>query len=206
MESGASGPRRSRVRCGGARGRERSGARGRAERGPVLDRATGADRAGRRRFTLDVATAAGYGSVDTLKKVQLKTFAADGSLDGRPQPQGRVRTGRGREHRPRSARTWTAWSRRTCWFRPAHRTPTYVLHGEATTLLRPDLVVATSTAPLQTLTTRPVDLVGGDRRAERRHAANATVTLLWGPSVLGTRSVTCPPAARSPVDVRRRSR
>jgi hypothetical protein len=69
---------------------------------------------------------------------------------------------------------------------------TYVLRGETTALLRPDLVVTAIHAPMQTLTTRPIDVQAEIAEVNGDTAGTATATLLWGPSVLGTTSLTVP--------------
>ena len=131
-------------------------------------------------ITLVVAAAPGYGAVKALKKVQLKTFAADGSLtDVRnlkdvSAPGGVANIELGQLERGRrveaDAHIQTGAPKRT-----------YVLRGDTITRLRPDLVVSTVQAPLQTLTTRPVDLIAEVAELNGDTAANATVTLLWGP-------------------------
>ena len=150
-------------------------------------------------ITLVVAAAPGYEAVKTLKKVQLKTFAADGSLtDVRnlndvSAPGGVANIELGQLERGRrveaDAHIQTGAPKRT-----------YVLRGDTTTRLRPDLVVSTVQAPLQTLTTRPVDLIAEVAELNGDTAANATVTLLWGPSVLGTRSVNVPAGGKVSVE------
>ena len=59
---------------------------------------------------------------------------------------------------------------------------TSVLRGETTTHLRPDLVVAAVQAPLQTLTTRQIDVQAEIAELNGDSAAGAKVTLLWGPT------------------------
>jgi hypothetical protein len=76
--------------------------------------------------------------------------------------------------------------------RPGTPALTYVLRGETTALLRPDLAVTAVHAPLQTLTTRPIDVQAEIDELNGDTGGTATVTLLWGPSVLGTTSVTVP--------------
>jgi hypothetical protein len=76
---------------------------------------------------------------------------------------------------------------------------TYVLRDETTALLRPDLVVAAVHAPLQTLTTRPIDVQAEIAERNGDTGGTATATLLWGPSVLGTTSVTVPAGGHSSV-------
>ena len=124
-------------------------------------------------LTLDIAAAAGCAGVETLKKVQLKMFAADGSLDDVrnlqdvPAPGGSANIELGQLERQRRIEADVLVQTGT----PPR---THVLRGETTTLLRPDLVVATVQAPLQTLTTRPVDVqaeiaeLNGDSAAARR--------------------------------------
>ena len=146
---------------------------------------TGAD------LTLDVTTAAGYGPVELLKKVQLKTFAADGSLaevrniTDVPAPNGVANVDLGHLDRGRRVEAdvlvQTGMPERT-----------YVVRGEATTRLRPDLVVSSVQAPLQTLTTRPADLVAEIAEVNADTDAAAAVTVMWGPSLLATKSVTVP--------------
>src|SRR5436190_14935984 len=78
--------------------------------------------------------------------------------------------------------------------RPGTPALTYVLRGETTALLRPDLAVTAVYAPLQTLTTRPIDVQAEIAELNGDTGGTATVTLLWGPSVLGTTSVPLPGA------------
>ncbi len=66
----------------------------------------------------------------------------------------------------------------------------YVAHDSTVVRLRPDLVVASLVPPAQTLTTRAVDViavieeVNGDLNAR-----DASVSLRWGPSLLGTQRI-----------------
>lgn len=147
-------------------------------------------------LTLAVAASAGCADVAALKKVQLKTFAADGSLDDVrnlddvPAPGGVAGLELGQLERSRRIEADVLVQTGT----PPR---TYVLRGEATTRLRPDLVVAAVRAPLQTLTTRPVDVQAEIAELNGDTGATATVTLLWGPSVLGTAAVTVAAGGRA---------
>src|SRR5262245_33664017 len=76
---------------------------------------------------------------------------------------------------------------------------TNVLRSETTAALRPDLVVDAVHAPPQTLTTRAIDVHADVAEVNGDTSATATVSLLWGPSVLGTKSVDVPAGAH--VDV-----
>jgi hypothetical protein len=144
---------------------------------------------------LAFAAAAGCAEVETLKQVQLKLFAADGSADdvrnltdvAAPAGVATIELGQLARQRRIAAKVLVQTG-----------TPerTYVLRGETTTRLRPDLVVAAVQAPLQTLTTRPVDVRAEIAELNGDTAANATVTLLWGPTVLRTASVTVPAGGR----------
>jgi hypothetical protein len=139
--------------------------------------------------------AQGCTGVEVLKNLQLKTFSADGSkednqnLKAVPAPGGVATVDLGRVERG--------------WKVAAHvlvqtGTPerTYVVRGETTTQLRPDLVVAAVHAPAQTLTTRPVDVTAEIAEANGDTGADATVTLMWGPTPLGSTNVTVPAGGR----------
>ena len=78
---------------------------------------------------------------------------------------------------------------------------TRILHGDGIAKLRPDLVVAAVHAPEQTLSTRPIDVVADIDERNADTGANATLTLMLGPTPLaepktvtvgagGTRTVT----------------
>ena len=149
-------------------------------------------------LTLDVAAAAGCAGVETLKKVQLKTYAGDGSLDDVrnlqdvPAPGGSATVDLGRLERQRRVEADVLVQTGT----PPRTT---VLRGETTTLLRPDLVVAAVQAPLQTLTTRRIDVQAEIAELNGDSAAGAKVTLLWGPTPLETESVTVTAGGRASV-------
>jgi hypothetical protein len=140
--------------------------------------------------TLAVTPAVGCAQVETLKKVQLKTFTSGGKLDdvhnltdvAAPHGVAAIELGqveRGRRIEAQVLVQSDAQSR------------TYVVNADTTTRLRPDLVAAVH-APRQTLTTRPVDVVVDVRELNGDTAATATVSLAWGPTVFGSKQVTVP--------------
>ena len=59
---------------------------------------------------------------------------------------------------------------------------TRILRGGTVALLRPDLVVAALSAPPQTLSTRPIDVVADIAELNTDSGAEATVTLMQGPT------------------------
>ena len=61
---------------------------------------------------------------------------------------------------------------------------TAILRGDAIAKLRPDLVVAAVRAPAQTLSTRPVDVVAEVTERNGETGAEATLTLMLGPTPL----------------------
>ena len=66
-----------------------------------------------------------------------------------------------------------------------------VLQGATTAKLRPDLVVTALHAPVQTLSTRPVDVVADVAELNTDTGATATLTLMLGPTPLaGAKTVT----------------
>jgi len=144
--------------------------------------------------TLEVTAAAGCAEVDTLKKTQLKTYTSEGKVDDVRNltdvaaPQGTANIELGRLERQQRIEAQVLVETGI----PAR---TYVVRGETATHLRPDLVVAAVKAPPQTLTTRPIDVQADIRELNGDTAANATVTLEWGPTVLQSKAVTVPPGA-----------
>jgi hypothetical protein len=149
-------------------------------------------------LTIDIEAGAGCADVDTLKHVQLKTYAGDGSLnDVRnlrdvPAPSGSAKIELGELERQRRIEADVLVQTGT----PSR---TYVVRAETTTLLRPDLVVTAVQAPLQTLTTRPIDVQAEIAELNGDSGAGATVTLLWGPTPLGSESVTVPAGGHASV-------
>jgi hypothetical protein len=150
-------------------------------------------------LTLRVDPASGRAAVDTLKKVQLKLFAADGSLaDVRnytdlAAPGGAAEVALGTLPRGRRVEAEVL-------VQPGGTDRTYVLRGDATTRLRPDLVVASVQAPLQTLTTRPVDVTAQIAELNGDTGATAHVTLAGplGPLAAPV-EVSVPAGGRMPV-------
>jgi hypothetical protein len=69
----------------------------------------------------------------------------------------------------------------------------WILRAQTLVLLRPDLVVASLTAPAQTLASRPADVTAQIRELNGEVGATATVALAWGPSVLATRTISVLP-------------
>jgi hypothetical protein len=138
--------------------------------------------------TLQVTAAAGCAAAETLKKVQLKTFEADGSLaDVRnltdiAAPEGRATIELGQLPRDRRLEAEVLIQTET----PSR---TYVLRDATTTRLRPDLVVATVHAPPHTTTARAIDVVVDVAERAGDTGATATVVLRLGTEPLA------PPAA-----------
>ena len=132
-------------------------------------------------LTLDLSESPQPGDIDTLKKVQLKIYAADGSLEDVrnltdvPAEDGVATTELGHLERDRLVEA-------DVLVQPHGTGPTYVLRNATRTRLRPDLVVAAVDAPAQTLTTRPIDVRARIAELNGDTAAGATVTLMWGPS------------------------
>jgi len=75
----------------------------------------------------------------------------------------------------------------------------HILHESTPVRLRPDLVVALISAPGQTLTGRPVDVVAEITELNGDMGADATVTLRWGPSLVATQPVSVQAGGRSVV-------
>jgi hypothetical protein len=67
-------------------------------------------------------------------------------------------------------------------FRAQNPPRTVILRGRAVAKLRPDLVVAMVHAPPQTLTTRPIDVVADVEELNGETGAEATLTLMLGPT------------------------
>ena len=140
---------------------------------------------------LTVTAPAGERDVDMLKQVQLKIYAEDGSLgDVRilrnlAAPDGLRTILLGELERGRLVEADVLVEGDT----PER---TYVVRGSARTKLRPDLAVTAVAAPLQTLTTRPIDVDARIAELNSDTAATATATLMWGPS---------PVAAPAEIDV-----
>jgi hypothetical protein len=140
--------------------------------------------------TLAVSPAAGCAPVDTLKKVQLKTFTSGGKLDDVRNlndvaaPHGVANVELGQLERGRRIEAQVL-------VQADAKGRTYVVQAEAAARLRPDLVAAVH-APPQTLTTRPVDVVVDVRELNGDTPAAAMVSLAWGPTVFASKEVTVP--------------
>jgi hypothetical protein len=146
----------------------------------------------------DVTTAGPCAPVTALKELQIKTYGADGALAGVralqdvPASGGHASVELGALERGRRIEVLAL-------VQTGVPTRTYFLQGKTTALLRPDLVVAAVDAPAQTLVTRPVDLLAEIAELNGDTGASATVTLMWGPSVVGSTTVTVPAGGRASV-------
>ena len=135
-------------------------------------------------LTVDVSESPGSTDIDVLKKVQLKIYAADGSLEDVrnftdvPADDGVATAELGHLERGRLIEA-------DVLLQPRGTGATHVLRGSTRTRLRPDLVVAAVDAPIQTLTTRPIDVQARVAEANGDTAASANATLMWGPSPVG---------------------
>jgi hypothetical protein len=149
-------------------------------------------------ITLAFAAAPGCAAVEELKKVQLTTFDGNGKLDdvhnltdvAAPHGVASIRLGQLERERRIEA---------DVLIQTGQPPRTYVVRGDMTSRLRPDLVVVAVQAPLQTLTTRPIDVQAEIAELNGDSAAGATVTLLWGPTPLKTESVTVTAGGRASV-------
>jgi hypothetical protein len=128
-------------------------------------------------LTVSVAATAGCALPHELKKIQLKTFAADGSLQRTQNVFDVAAPGGGTKEIdlgdiPRDRRVEADVLVQTAT--PAR---THVLRGATRTLLRPDLVIEEVIAPQQTLVGKPVMVraVIGERNGDV--GANAEVSL-----------------------------
>jgi hypothetical protein len=126
-------------------------------------------------LTLTVDTAAGCAAPEALKKVQLKIYGADGSVDRVRNltdvpAAGGVANGIGLGAVPRGRRIEA-----DVLVQAGTPARTYVVRGATNTLLRPDLVVESISAPQQVLLGRPfaVSVV----IAERNKDVGATATI-----------------------------
>ena len=145
------------------------------------------------RFQIEAAV--DVAPVEVLKKVQLKIFAADGSLDDVRNlkdvaaPDGIANIALGQVARDRRVET-------DVLVQTGSPERTYVVRGKTTTMLRPDLVISSMQTPQQTLTTRSIDVQAEIAELNGDTGATATLTLLWGPSALATKQVTVPADGR----------
>jgi hypothetical protein len=128
---------------------------------------------------LRFAAAAGCADVDSVDHVQLKTFTDAGNVANvRNVTDTKVGDGVALVALPRIER-----GRRIeveALVQTGKPARTYVLRRATTSRLRPDLVVAAVHAPLQTLTTRPVDVAAEIAEVNGDTAATATVSISSG--------------------------
>ena len=150
-------------------------------------------------LTITLDTAPGCTAPEALKKIQLKTFGSDGShprvsnLTDVAAPGGVANVDLGQLPRNRRVEADVLVQTSTA-------DQTYVVRGVTKTLLRPDLVVASMQAPLQTLATRPIDVHAVLAELNGDVGADATVTLSWGPTVLAQQTLNVSNGARVPID------
>ena len=144
---------------------------------------------------IDVEAAAGCPAVEGFKHVQLKTFDEDGSLAAVRNlhdvvtPNGLANIGLG--ELPRNRRVEAHVQVKTG--------RTYVLRGETTTRLRPDLVVERVVVAPQTLTTRPVDVTVDIAERNGDTGATARVRLAWGQPTGNVQQVVVPAGGHASV-------
>src|SRR5438105_2798062 len=126
---------------------------------------------------------------DALKKVQVKIFALDGTLVSTKNLDDVAADGGTTELRlgkvAREQRVTT-----DVLVQNADATRTYVLRGSTRTLLRPDLIVQTTTVPQVVFATRTFDVTAQIAELNGDVGASATLTLTDGPLELGTAPVT----------------
>jgi hypothetical protein len=126
---------------------------------------------------------------DTLKKVQVKIFALDGTLtstrnlDDVAAPDGSADLRLGTVARHQEVST-------DVLVQSADETRTYVLRSVTKTLLRPDLVVKETTAPRIVFATRTFDVTARISELNGDVGASATVTLSDGSTALGSAPIT----------------
>jgi hypothetical protein len=142
--------------------------------------------------------AAACAAVDSLKKVQVKTFDSGGKLaDVRNLTDVAATAGRAVLDLGSAARGQRVEA--DVLVQPGASERTHVLRGETEVLLRPDLALTALQAPTQTLVTRTIDVVAEVAELNGDIAGAATVTLSWGPSVLATQTVSVPKGGRTSV-------
>ena len=145
-------------------------------------------------LTVRVSTTAGCHVPTELKKLQIKTFTADKLDDVRNFTDLALTSGAATIELPELARGSRIES--DALVRDEATNRTWPIRSQTNALLRPDLTVASLEAPAQTLTIRPVDVVAEIAELNGDLGAAATVTLSWGPSLLGTRQVEVAKGAR----------
>jgi hypothetical protein len=149
-------------------------------------------------LTLTFTTAPGCGAVTTVKHVLIKTYTEAGvtglvrNLNDVAAPGGVAQVVLDSLERGLQIKT-------DALIQTGTPPRTYIVESATRSLLRPDLVVSAVHAPLQTLTTRPVDVTADIAEVYGDTGATAQVTLAGdvGPLV-GPVAVTVPPAVMSP--------
>jgi hypothetical protein len=140
-------------------------------------------------LTIGVDPAQGCAPVDSLKKIQLKTYRVDGKLDDVRNITDKAAAGGVANvdlgQLPRNRRVEA-----DVLVQVGPDAQTHVVRGHTVTLLRPDVTVAAVQAPAQTLTTRTVSVRADIDEVNGDVGASATVTLSWGPTVLATQTAT----------------
>ena len=143
-------------------------------------------------LTIVVTATEGVEAVRALKKVHLKIYAADGSvadvvnLKDVAAPDGVATLRLAKLERGRRITADVL----------VQPDQVHVIRAETVVRLRPDLDVVSVVAPPQTLTTRPIDVQAVIAELNGDTGAGATVTVMWGPSLLGSRSITVPAGGR----------
>lgn len=131
--------------------------------------------------TIDVDAPTGEPVIAALKKIQLKIYATDGSLDDVRNvtdvaaPAGIANLALGDVERDRRVEVDVLVEADT---------RTNVVRAFAKTRLRPDLVVTRVFAPSQTTTSRPIDVVADVEELNADTGVTATATLMLGPTPL----------------------
>ena len=138
-------------------------------------------------LTVRVSTTEGCQAPTELKKLQIKTFAGDQLHDVRNLTDLALASGAATIELPEVARGSRVES--DVLIEDGVTSRTWPIRSKTNALLRPDLTATALQAPAQTLTVRPVDVVAEIAEVNGDLGATATVTLSWGPSVLGTREV-----------------
>ena len=154
----------------------------------VLTGPAGAD------LTVRVASEVGCTAPSELKKLQVKTFAGDKLDDVRNLKDVALEAGAATIELGQLARGSSVESDALIHTDASNRT--WQARTQTNALLRPDLIVSALRAPAQTLTVRPVDVETEIAELNGDVGATATVTLSWGPSVLGTQRLDVPKGAR----------
>jgi len=157
----------------------------------VLTGPAGAD------LTVHLDTAAGCAAPSTLKKLQVKTWNGSDRRDVSNLKD--VPLVAGAATLPLGALARGDRVEADALVDPESGGRTEVVRSEATALLRPDLVVSSVQAPMQTLSVRPVSVRAEIDERNGDVGAEATATLSWGPSLLATQKVVVPASGRATI-------